>query len=337
MIGGTLTERFPLWPHRPWLTGLLAVGLSAIGLVLRFAFDDLLPPGFPFVTFFPAVILTGFLLGTRNGVISAVLCGLAAFQFFVRPAVGDAMTSGVIAAMLFYLFVVATDLYLIDLMQRATRVARHERMRSDKLAQSRELMFRELQHRVSNNLQVAAGLMALQKRTIDNADARGALDEAARRLSTIGRISRSLYDPDGAALGLDTLIRRLVDDIGDASGRSDITIALTAAQDIDIDSDSAIPVALIVAEAVANAIEHGFATISGGRIDVAMARSEDRIEIAVTDTGSGIPEGFDVEASESLGLRIATMFAKQLGGVFSLQSESGRTVARLSIPARARP
>ena len=66
------------------------------------------------------------------------------------------------------------------------------------LADNRELLFRELQHRVSNNLQVAAAMLGLQRRHIDHDAARRALDDASSRLALIGRISRALYDPSGA-------------------------------------------------------------------------------------------------------------------------------------------
>jgi two-component sensor histidine kinase len=65
------------------------------------------------------------------------------------------------------------------------------------LADTRELLFRELQHRVSNNLQVAAGLLTMQKRQLTDVSEKTALDEAAGRLALIGRISRQLYDPSG--------------------------------------------------------------------------------------------------------------------------------------------
>jgi K+-sensing histidine kinase KdpD len=169
----------------------------------RFAVNHVIPSGFPFVSFFPAVIVSGFLFGVRNGILAALLCGMAAWSFFIAPANQYEITTGSVTAMLLYNFVVATELAVIGMMQAAHAALLREGMRSEALAASREVMSNELRHRVSNNLQVAAGLLALQHRHINDPEAAAALDEAARRLSTIGRISRSLYNPNGAALGLD--------------------------------------------------------------------------------------------------------------------------------------
>ncbi len=318
-----LIAGLPLWRHMPVTQTLGTLALVGTSLGIRFAVDHLIPPGFPYVTFFPAVILSGFLFGVRNGVLAGLLSGMSAWWFFIAPAAGYAVNAGSIAAMLLYVFVVGTELAVISLMQAAYGALIRERGKSEALAASRGVMFNELQHRVSNNLQVAAGLLSLQRRTIKDPDAAAALDEATRRLATIGRISRALYDPNGAALGLDHLLSRLCDDVLDASGRSDVSIVVTAEGEPKIEPDAAIPAALIVAEAVANAIEHGFADGRGGRIDVRIAQTGQRLEVSVTDNGHGLPEGFDIAKTDSLGLRIATTLARQMNGQFSLRGGSG--------------
>ncbi len=127
----------------------------------------------PYVTFFPAVIVASFLFGVRLGSVSAILCGLLAWYFFIPPHHSFVLTRATGFALAFYLFVVATDLSLVHWMQTANRQLARERERSESLAVTRELLFRELQHRVSNNLQVAAGLLSMQKRRLADADASG--------------------------------------------------------------------------------------------------------------------------------------------------------------------
>lgn len=330
--GEKIIARLPLWRKWPVAQTAGTLVLVAISLALRFLVDGVIPAGFPFVTFFPAVILSGFLFGIRNGSVAGVLCGLAAWWFFIAPAGNYTLNAGSVAAMMLYAFVVVTELGVISLMQRAHSALVRERGRCEQLAASREIMFNELQHRVSNNLQVAAGLLSLQRRRVSDPEALAALDEATRRLGTIGRISRSLYDPNGAALGLDRLLTRLCDDVLDASGRDNVSIAVTTEGNHTIEPDAAIPAALIVAEAVANAIEHGFADGRGGRIDVRIARNEERLEVSVTDNGHGLPEGFDLNKTDSLGLRIATTLARQLNGHFSVSGGAGtRAVLALSV------
>ena len=89
--------------------------------------------------------------------------------------------------------------------------------------------------------------------------------------------------------------------------------------------------ALIVAEAVTNAIEHGFAGRESGQILVRALATGETLEIVVADNGNGLPPDFTIERSDSLGLKLARMLALQLSGEFGLSSDVG-TIARLTLP-----
>jgi two-component sensor histidine kinase len=89
--------------------------------------------------------------------------------------------------------------------------------------------------------------------------------------------------------------------------------------------------ALIVAEAVANAIEHGFADRDVGQIVIRACRAHDgTLDLRVMDDGIGLPEDFDLAKSDSLGLKLAQMLARQLGGSFRIFVD-GRTTAMLRL------
>jgi two-component system, sensor histidine kinase PdtaS len=330
---GMWIERLPLAAERPVLALCATNLLIAAALGLRWIADPYLPGGFPFVTFFPAVILASALFGARIGAYAGVVCGLLAWYFFVEPKQSFVLLPGTWLALAFYVLVVVTDVLIIHWMQRANAKLARERELSRALAETRELLFRELQHRVSNNLQVAAGLITLQKRRITDADARDALDEASRRLALIGRISRQLYDAGGAARRMREFLEPLCHDVIEASGRTGIRCNVMVDHEATLSPDAAIPLALIVAEAMANAIEHGFADRETGVIDIELTRDgEQRVRIEVRDDGCGLPEGFDIEGAGSLGLSIARTLASQLSGRFELVGGQG-TTARLLLPA----
>src|SRR6185295_3575503 len=107
---------------------------------------------------------------------------------FIPPFHSFALAPGTLLSLGFYTLVVSIDITLVHWMQRANGWLVGERERSRQLVEQRELLFRELQHRVSNNLQVVAALLALQKRDVTDERARLALDEASRRLALIGKI-----------------------------------------------------------------------------------------------------------------------------------------------------
>jgi len=322
-------ERLPLATVRPIFAYLAAGLLSVIALAIRLSVDGVLPNGFPFVTFFPAVIIASFLFGVGPGIFAAVLCGLFSWFFYIGPTHAE----GAGVAILFYIGVVATDIALVHWMQRANYKLAVERERNRTLAENRELLFRELQHRVSNNLQVVASLVSLQRRGVKDAAARKALDEASGRIGMIGRISRNLYDPDGQRTGLRPFLQTMVGDLLEASGRKDISVALDVRDGLTVHSDLFVPLSLVVAETVSNAMEHGFDG-QGGRIVVTLAESEPNgMLLEVADDGRGLPADFAVENADSLGLRIATTLASQLGGRFELLPGEDRGArALLSFP-----
>jgi two-component sensor histidine kinase len=324
-------ERLPVAQGRPVLGVAATLALVTAAWALRWAADPVLPPGFPYVTFFPAVIVTSFLFGVRLGALSALLCGLIAWQQFIPPA-GFALSRASAIALAFYAFVVATDIVLVHWMQRANRKLAAERETNRVLADMRELLFQELQHRVSNNLQVAAALLALQRREITDPTARTALTQTAQRLELIGRISRQLYDASGGAQPLLPLLDGIARSVIEASGRADVSLTIAGDATVRLSPDVTMPTALITAEAVANAIEHGFADNRAGAIAIEVDDRPDAVAITIADDGHGLPATLDPATSGSLGLRIARMMAEAQGGRFTL-ARAERTEAVLTLPS----
>lgn len=315
----------------------VAAAAAAGASLLRLMFDSFLPAGFPFLTYFPVVIVTAFLLGTRAAAFTAILSGLASWYWFIPPSGWSLNASGLVA-MIFYAFITATEIALVHWMQRSNQALMEEREANRRLAETRELLFRELQHRVSNNLQMTAALLTVQRRQLSDQSARAALDEAARRLETVGRISRQLYDPNGAGQNLDQFLNDLARDVLETNNGARVHHEVVGTTGASIAPEAAIPLALVVAESIANAIEHGFEKGQKDcRVQIRLHPiTNERLTIEVEDNGRGLPDDFNLAASDSLGLKIATMLAGQLGGKFSLQQAPTRgALARLELPLAA--
>lgn len=332
-------ERLPLRALPLWQALAIAGGILAAALALRFALQPAIKIGSPFVTFFPATLIVAFLLGVRWGVIAAAISTVLGGYFFMRDPMAPGYFATSVPSAVAFGILVSVNLTLFHWMQSSNDKLRAERAKSAALANTRELLFRELQHRVSNNLQVAAGLLALQKKHVDSDRARAALEEASRRIGVIGRISRQLYEHDGGTRSLNAVIAPMCEDILDAAGVSGVELKVIGGEAQSLAADAAIPVALIVAEAVANAIEHGFAGRERGTIAIHCLGSDATgIRIEVRDDGRGLAEDFAIEKNAGLGLRIAATLAEQLGGQFELEprrAEEGGTCARLVAPSAA--
>lgn len=323
-------ERLPLAQDKPWLALLLSLILMAAAFGLRLMMLPLAPTGMPFVVFYPAIVATAVLFGIRAGVISGLIGILLAWYFFL-PGVGFALGVGVPFALALYSAVIATSLALIRFLQLALKRANAAREESRRLAESRETLFRELQHRVGNNLQVVSALLSLQKRKLSDPAAIHALEEAADRVQLIGQIQRQLYDPDGRQLEVDGLLSRVVEDCLASYGRDDVVYQIEAEPALDMRPEQAIPTSLIVYEAVANAIEHGFSDC-GGTVSILARYDGEWIEVCVANNGAGLPPEFSMAQTHSLGLKLSSALASQCGGTFVLGTVQGATHAVVRLP-----
>lgn len=313
----------------------LAVTTIAVSTALRFALDRALPPGFPFLTFFPAVMLTLVFASLRAGLAVGVACGLIAWYFFIEPLNSVAITSGAVLALGFYALIIATDVIFITAAGRALELRAAAERRASGLAHARSLMFSELQHRISNNLSTVAALLRLQSQQVSDETARQALVASQTRIRSISLLQRRLHSPDMQTLDAADYLREVLHDVVQVAGAGDVALEVQA-DSLPLPHDTAVPLGLIASELVMNAIEHGAPAQGPTRIDVSLAVApaarDGRVAAVLTiiDGGPGLPEGFDLEATDSLGLIVARQFATALNGALSLaRGTTGGTVARL--------
>ena len=303
-----------------------------LAFVVRLAINDWLPPGFPYLTFFPAVVITAYFAGSRPAILCAVLSLVGSGYFFSPPYNGFQWTLAMGVALLFYGFVVAVDIFFVDGMRRAMRQLSGERERYERLAESKELLYRELQHRVSNNIQVVGGLLRLQAAGVKDGEARHALSEAGGRIETIAHIQRELHNQVGDPIPFRAFAMRLLDDANRAAG-GQARVELEGGA-LPLHTDQSTPVTLVMLECFNNALEHGFAGGRQGAVAVRLDQAGPEHVLTIRDDGDGPPEEFDPAKSQSLGLRIVRAMAGQLGGRFEMKREGAWTVCRLTYVAK---
>ena len=195
--------------------------------------------------------------------------------------------------------------------------------------EEKEVLLREIHHRVKNNLQVTSSLLRLQANHTDDPVTMGILQESQHRVRSMALVHERLYQSSDlsripARVYIEDLLRYLSDsyELEPDQVALDITV-----DDIAIDIDTAIPCGLIVNELVSNAYKHAFPDGRKGRIEVTLHGSENRLSsIAVRDDGVGFQTPIEVAKARSLGLQLVTSLSKQLGGTVEFHNDQGTVV-----------
>ena len=211
---------------------------------------------------------------------------------------------------------------------------------------TKEATIREIHHRVKNNLQTVAALLRLQARRLQAPEARAALEEAVRRVGSIAIVHETLSHAPEEIVDFDDIADRVAMMAGEVSSPEVRITPKITGQFGMLPASVATPLAMVLTELLQNALEHGFGdgTARGGAgdegmIEVLAARAPEQLTVTVSDSGAGLPEGFDVESSTSLGLQIVrTLVVAELGGRLSITPRpGGGTVAVVDLPIRYEP
>jgi two-component sensor histidine kinase len=184
--------------------------------------------------------------------------------------------------------------------------------KADKSLTQANLLAREIDHRVMNSLQFVTAMLRLQGKKASGGEAAAEIEAAANRVAAVARVHRHFHiEDDTATVPALTYLRRLCEDLSRILG---VTVEVDGENGL-LPTTSIQPVGLIVNELVINAAKHG-----AGKVNVAYRCNGVR-KLTVCDEGSGLPPGFDPATNANgLGMKIADVLAKQLGGSFEAGS-----------------
>ncbi len=190
----------------------------------------------------------------------------------------------------------------------------------------KEVLLREVHHRVKNNLQVVVSLLNLQSQNVPDESVREIFKESRNRIRSMALVHERLYQSsDLSYVDFAEYLRRLTTHLfhsyGLDAGRIELEVE---AGDVRLDVNTAVPLGLIINELVSNALKHAFPDGRRGKIAIGLKPLEGkRFRLAVSDDGAGFPEGVDFRNTESLGMQIVTMLAEQLEGELALERGAG--------------
>lgn len=192
----------------------------------------------------------------------------------------------------------------------------------------KEVLIKEIHHRVKNNLQIVSSLLYLQAARTEDPGAVSALTESRARVRSMALIHEKLYQsPNLASVDMGQYTRSLVSEIQYSHRTEDSSVRLTVnIGDITLGITEAIPCGLIINELVSNAVKHAFPKGGEGEITIQLIReSAKHIALTVSDNGIGFPEHVDFRNSPSLGLSLVNSLVQQLDGSIELDRRAGTT------------
>lgn len=326
--------RGELTPARKAASYALAFGVFAVALVLRFRLDPVLPPGFPFLTFFPAVVIAGFLFGVRQGAMVAVLAGFASWYFFISPE-GDSVNSGTLMALLLYVIVVTTDLFLLSLMMSAYRAELRARRDLERMGEEREVLTNELDHRLKNVFATMNAVITLSQRHAATSDELA--QKLKERLNAMARSSLLLRNAGPAG---PTTLRSVVEQALSPFGATDSQRFTLAGPVISAAGQTSVVLSLILHELGTNAAKYGALSTSGGHIDVVWKEiprvdTPDEHDLEIIWSEKGGPAPVAEPERKGFGSTLISRVIAMLNGEAKIAFPATGAVVAMTIPVRA--
>jgi PAS domain S-box-containing protein len=196
----------------------------------------------------------------------------------------------------------------------------------------KELLLKEIHHRVKNNLQIISSLLNLQAGFIRDPHDGTLFQESVDRVRSMALIHEKLYSSeDFSRIDFHSYMQSLVDSLLRSYGRPGIATEADIG-DIRLSIQTAVPCGLLLNELIVNALKHAFPGDRRGSIRIAMHRTAgEDVELLVADDGAGLPEDIDPTRTPSLGLHLVYILSRQLNGTLSIHREGGTTF-RLVFP-----
>jgi len=214
----------------------------------------------------------------------------------------------------------ANVLYIRDVTERK----KTEEIIKASLAE-KELLLKEVHHRVKNNMQVISSLLKLGAASIKNKEDALVFKDSQAQIKSMALVYNKLYQAEDLAhIDFREYVRELVSGLVHSykavSGK--VTTSVEGG-DVSLGVDQAIPCGLVINELITNSLKYAFPKGRGGEIRVSLGKSEDEVELAVSDDGVGIPASLDLANSKTLGLHLVGNLVEQLGGKIELDRTAG--------------
>lgn len=191
----------------------------------------------------------------------------------------------------------------------------------------KEILLREIHHRVKNNLQIISSLLSLQSRQISDVHVQQAINEGRNRVRSMALIHQNLYQNENlTGVDVHSYLQKLILELFSTynTNHTDVSLALDV-DDLNLDVDTMIPLGLVINELVSNSLKHAFKGLEKGKVTVSLQEDEKRLILKVSDDGIGI-QNENVDSSKSFGNRLIKAFAQKLKADLRYETKHGTSI-----------
>ena len=191
--------------------------------------------------------------------------------------------------------------------------------------EEKEILLREVHHRVKNNMQIIVSLLNLQSNTIKNREMKDIFKESQNRVRSMSMIHEEVYQSDDLAkIDFQSYIKHFIKSLSQtySTGLNNVGW-MGDIDEVKLNIETSIPCGLILNELLSNSLKHAFKDGKDGKIWVKLKEEHDEIRLEVTDNGTGLPDDFQLEKTSTLGLELVKNLVKQLNGKIEVKNENG--------------
>lgn len=218
--------------------------------------------------------------------------------------------------------------FIVGLMQDISEYKKIQE-KIERSLKEKEILLREINHRVKNNLQVISAMLNLQSRKYEDRELQSVFQDCRNRINTMALVHAQLYDGNEmSSIQMKSFIEKLIRQILQANYLKNKTInSKIEVDNCNFSIETAIPVGLIVNEIVSNSLKYAFEEMEKGTIEVSMKVTDSgKVELTISDNGRGLSQEFLHGGHHSLGMSLISILAEdQLNGQLSISGEKGTT------------
>jgi two-component sensor histidine kinase len=192
----------------------------------------------------------------------------------------------------------------------------------------KEVLLKEIHHRVKNNLQIVSGLLYLQSKSAKDPETKEILSACRNRITSMALLHENLFQISNfSSVSMGPYINNLVKYLADSYDTAKfLTFEVDIPGDISLDIDTGIAIGMIVTELATNSIKYAFTPGEVGTLEVALHPSGEGMLLCVRDNGKGLPEGYDLTSGLGLGMKLVTNLVSQVHGTMNVTSGQGTAI-----------